>query len=110
MAANIEAPDHIAVGTSEGDVVPELTTGQTKRVFLIITNIGIAAATLDLHRYDAGGAESLNANNAIYKSRPVEPNSLELLEISFTLTAGWKVTALASAASSIVIHTDTIDL
>ncbi len=110
MAANIEAPDHIAVGTSEGDVVPELTTGQTKRVFLIITNIGIAAATLDLHRYDDGGAEVLAADNAIYKNRSIEPNSSELLEISFTLTEGWTVTAKASVANAIVIHTDTIDL
>lgn len=110
MAANIEAPDHVAIAITETDVVAQVAAGATKRVFLLITNIGTLAATLDLHRYDAGGAESLNANNAIYKSRPIEPNSLELLEVSFTLTAGWKVTALASVVDSIVIHTDTIDL
>lgn len=110
MAASVSEPAHVALGTGETDIVAELSSGEVERVFILITNIDTAERSFSIHRYKSGdgGGESLADTNAIFKDRRIPPQGDEVIELSLTLTAGWKVTGLADAADKVIVHTNTV--
>lgn len=110
MASTIQEPAHVALAATEGDVVAELASGEVERVFLLIVNVDTASRTFSLHRYKSGsgGGESKADTNAIFKDRKIPPSGDEVIELSVTLTEGWKLTGLADVADKVIVHVNTV--
>lgn len=106
--ATILDPAHVTLGTTDTEIVAQVGAGVKVRVFLLITNTDVSDHKVWLHRYDAGSAESADQDNAVYYGFDLGGGGEQIVEVSMTLSAGWKVSGRASVASAINVHVDSI--
>lgn len=104
----INDPAHIALGTGDTQIVAEVGASTQKRVYILIVNTDNMDRDFFIHRYDSGSAESALQTNAILWNRKIAALGEELIEISTTLTTGWKISGRASVANVVIVHVDEI--
>lgn len=108
--AGIVAPAHVQLGTGDTEIVAERANGSAPiRVFLLVVNTDNIARWYTINRYDSDGGESAAQSNAIAWREPLAPKTARKVEVSLTLTEGWKISGRASVASGVIVHVDAIE-
>jgi hypothetical protein len=111
MAVSVGSTVRVKLGTSETTIIDTLGTGVVKRVALSIRNVGPAKAVFEIHQYQSGSesADTSAGTTGRWFGRELGPNCEEVIEDSFFMQAGWKLSGLADIADDVIIFCDVLD-
>jgi len=111
MAVSVGDPVRVKLSDSETTIIDTLGTGLVKRVSVSIRNVGTEEVTFELHAYEPGSesADTSAGTTARWFGRKLGPNTEEVIEDSFYLKEGWRLSGLASVADKVVVFVDVLD-